>query len=210
MRDVSAHVVLRAGPGAVGPFDLFALLALFALVATPGCAPPAAKRSAEPPSGAVALAPGERLATPAADEGAAPPTAPPCRDGADCAGLGEVDDALREAGGGLGDLGALGGLTLGSAAPLPPSRGGTAGTDDETLLVTEEHCDTLGRKIAAIGLEQIGASGPAEERREAERIGESVASQCKRDKVGSTMGRAEYECLLRARAVTDILSCRGR
>jgi hypothetical protein len=145
----------------------------------------------EPPSGAVD--PGTHgLATPGEARGASGSIA------AAPAGAGALGAPLA---------GAQGGAP--SAKRAPDEATGEAGGK---LVMTREHCETLGRKFAELTMEQGGMMGAFGDRsaleREAEGIGKTFADRCAKDMAGKDVEAREYQCMLRARTPNDLLGCK--
>jgi hypothetical protein len=138
----------------------------------------------EPPSGAVDPGPAG-LATPG--ERAAPPSASP-------------ESAAPAA------IGALPGPLPGLAPPAAPRPAEPEATG--SVVMTREHCATLGRKFAELTMAQGGRDPNGSVDREAENVGKTFADRCSREMVGQTVSVAEYQCMLRAKAATELLGCK--
>jgi hypothetical protein len=80
------------------------------------------------------------------------------------------------------------------------------------LVMTREHCETLGRKFAELTLQQGGVNGAARAgsagAREAAGVGKTFSDGCVRDLVGQTVEASEYRCMLRATSPDGLLGCR--
>lgn len=162
---------------------LFVLASVLLLSASCG----GADARPEPPSGAVD--PGVHgLATPGERAARAPDPA--------AAALGGVPGGLPTIGGVPGGIPTVPPV----GAPPAPQPGEAAGS----VVMTREHCETLGRKFAELSMQ--GASGPVH--REAEGVGRTFADRCAHDMVGQTVPLAEYQCMLRARAADELLGCK--
>ncbi|MFT3771976.1 MAG: hypothetical protein QM820_41750 [Minicystis sp.] len=157
-----------------------------------GCG--AARERPEPPSGAVD--PGiHGLATPGDAARAAP----------------------RPAEGGAGSPGSLPGALPGGLPGAPPGglpgaaapRASAPPTGEATgkITMTREHCETLGRKFAELTMAQAPGAG-AEMKAEADNVGRTFADRCAHDMAGQTVEAGEYQCMLRARAAEELLSCK--
>ena len=105
----------------------------------------------------------------------------------------------------LGGVPIPGPLPAVGAAPAPAAR-----PDEATgsVVMTREHCETLGRKFAELAMEQGGQGARGSMSREAEGVGRTFADRCTRDMVGQTVPLAEYQCMLRAKASNELLACK--
>ena len=87
------------------------------------------------------------------------------------------------------------------AAASPPE---TAGS----IVMTREHCDTLGRKFTELTLAQHAEGETSTGDREASGVGKTFSDRCAREMVGQTVDMREYQCMLRATAPEELLGCK--
>jgi hypothetical protein len=71
------------------------------------------------------------------------------------------------------------------------------------MVMTREHCQTLGRRFAEMAMG--GEGGPPQD--EAEKVGRTFTDGCARDMAGQQVEIAEYQCMLRAQAPEELLRC---
>lgn len=93
-----------------------------------------------------------------------------------------------------------------------PAAGPPAGAGK--IVMTREHCETLGRKFTELTLQQGGALGAlgagSAGDQEAAGVGRTFSEGCVRDLVGQTVDAREYECMLQAKSSDALLGCRAR
>jgi hypothetical protein len=171
-----------------------------------GCGGGSGARANEPPSGAVDLEPGVALAEPGAEPPERNAPRPPRQPKASAVAEKADDDDDEE------DAPAA------EEEPAPEESEDTAPPDPKgkkpkagEIVMTREHCATLGRKFAELAKTQASIMpgiDPARIKTEANKIGKDFANKCNRDMVGETVPKAEYDCMIRAKAHTDILGCK--
>ena len=97
--------------------------------------------------------------------------------------------------------------------PAPRAAGGEpVGEATGKIVMTREHCETLGRKFSELALQQGGAlgalgAGSAGEA-EAAAVGKTFSVGCVRDLAGQAVEAREYQCMLRASTPDWLLACR--
>jgi hypothetical protein len=153
---------------------------------------------AEPPSGAVD--PGVHgLASPGA-------STPVANAGPAALPAGGVDPRL------LGPAGTPGAAPAAVAPAARAAGGEPVSVATGKVVMTREHCETLGRKFAELTMQQGGALGElgagSAGDHEADGVRRTFSEGCVRDLVGQPVEAREYQCMLRAKSPDALLACK--
>jgi hypothetical protein len=96
----------------------------------------------------------------------------------------------------------------------PHAGGEPVGEATGAIVMTREHCETLGRKFAELTLAQggmlgdLGGGADPGAKGEAAGVGKTFADGCVHDLVGQTVEAREYQCMLRAQSPDGLLACK--